>query len=126
MHAVLLYSPSLSGRNPISSYMLMPWILARSSTNGKSKLSPLYVAMTVGFASRMCSNHRRMVPACCQLTYNHQLTSSGSLKIVNSPSYSGFGVYSKSSMSSPTISRLVMRYPCPSIMYEIIMIWSVC
>lgn len=66
-------------------------------------------------------------------------TSSASLKIVNGPSYSGFGVYSKSSISALTISRLVMRNPCvrrrqlcscggerkqrtcPSIMYEIIM-----
>jgi hypothetical protein len=36
-------------------------------------------------------------------------TSSASLKIVNGPSYSGLGVYSKSSISSLTISRLVMR-----------------
>jgi len=55
-----LYSCSLSGLNPISSYMLIPCILALMSTNGKSKLSPLYVAMTVGLQSRMCSNHLRI------------------------------------------------------------------
>lgn len=55
-----LYSSSLSGLNPISSYILIPWILARISTNGKSKLSPLYVAMTVGLHSRICSNQRRI------------------------------------------------------------------
>lgn len=53
---------------------------------------------------------------------SHLLTSSGSLKTVNSPSYSSFGVYSKSSMSSLTISLLVIKNPCPSIMYEIIII----
>jgi hypothetical protein len=40
--------------------MLIPWILARTSTKGKSKLSPLYVAMTVGLDSLICSNHRRI------------------------------------------------------------------
>ena len=49
-------------------------------------------------------------------------TSSASLKTVNSPSYSSFGVYSKSSMSSLTISLLVIKNPCPSIIYEIIII----
>jgi hypothetical protein len=38
-------------------------------------------------------------------------TSSASLKTVKGPSYSGFGVYSKSSISALTISRLVMRNP---------------
>eukprot|EP01051_Picozoa_sp_SAG22_P012807 SAG22_NODE_1366_length_4595_cov_5.475979_8_plen_46_part_00 len=35
--------------------------------------------------------------------------SSGSLKQTNGPGNSGFGVYSKSSMSSETISRLTIR-----------------
>lgn len=39
------------------------------------------------------------------------LASSGSLKTVKGPSYSGLGVNSKSSMSSETISLLVMRKP---------------
>ena len=39
------------------------------------------------------------------------ITSSGSLMTMNGPSYSGFGVYSKSSTSAPTTSRLVIRYP---------------
>ena len=39
------------------------------------------------------------------------ITSSGSLVTVKGPSYSGFGVYSKSSTSAPTTSRLVIRYP---------------
>jgi hypothetical protein len=55
-------------------------------------------------------------------THGSEPTSSGSLKTVNSPSYSSFGVYSKSSISSLTISLLVIKYPCPSIIYDIIMI----
>lgn len=46
---------------------------------------------------------------------NHILfifTSSGSLNTVKGPSYSGFGVNSKSSISSETISLFVMRKPC--------------
>ena len=39
------------------------------------------------------------------------ITSSGSLITVKGPSYSGLGVYSKSSTSAPTTSRLVIRYP---------------
>lgn len=37
--------------------------------------------------------------------------SSGSLNIINGPSYSGLGVYSKSSISSETISLFVIRNP---------------
>lgn len=55
-----LYSSSISGLNPISSYMLIPCTLALASTKGKSKLSPLYVAMTVGLESLICSNHLRI------------------------------------------------------------------
>ena len=36
-------------------------------------------------------------------------TSSGSFNTVKGPSYSGLGVYSKSSTSAPITSRLVMR-----------------
>ena len=39
------------------------------------------------------------------------VTSSGSLMTMKGPSYSGFGVYSKSSTSAPTTSLLVIRYP---------------
>lgn len=45
-----------------------------------------------------------------KLTYL-ELTSFASLKIVKGPSISGFGLYSKSSMSSLTISRFVIKYP---------------
>lgn len=38
-----------------------------------------------------------------------KLTSSGSLNTVKGPSYSGLGVNSKSSISSDTISRFVIR-----------------
>ena len=51
-------------------------------------------------------------------------TSSGSLWTVKGPSYSGLGVYSKCSTSAPTTSLLIRRYPCPSIMYDIIIMAS--
>lgn len=65
-----LYSSSISGLNPISSYMLIPCILALASTKGKSKLSPLYVAMTVGLESLICSNHLRITAG---LVEKHEL-----------------------------------------------------
>ena len=88
MQALDLYSSSMSGRKPISSYMLIPCIFALASTKGKSKLSPLYVAMTVGLDSRMCSNHRLINPGYSSQSINiisASPTSSGSLKTVNSP-----------------------------------------
>ncbi|KAG9526756.1 DUF1744-domain-containing protein, partial [Aureobasidium melanogenum] len=85
---------SLFLRKPISWYMSMPWILALASTYGQSKKSPLYVTMMVGRASLMQSKNR-----------SSKALSSGSLKIKKGPSYSGLGVYSKSAISSETISR---------------------
>ena len=41
--------------------------------------------------------------------YDIIITSSGSLKMVKGPSYSGLGVYSKSSTSAPITSRFVIR-----------------
>lgn len=58
--ALLLNSSSESRAKPISLYIEMPWMFARASTKGKSKASPLKVAITVGLTSRMCSNQRRM------------------------------------------------------------------
>lgn len=40
----------------------------------------------------------------------------GGGRALKGPLYSGFGVYSKSSMSSDTTSRLITRYPWPSSM----------
>ena len=105
---------SLFFRKPISVYMSIPKTLALASTKGQSKKSPLYVAITVGLASLMCSKNRSITAL-----------SSGSLKIINGPAYSGFGVYSKSLMSSEIISRFVIKNPWPSIIYEIIIIWSI-
>ncbi|EDK44967.1 conserved hypothetical protein [Lodderomyces elongisporus NRRL YB-4239] len=109
-----LYSPSLSLANPISSNISISWNLDLFSTNGQSKKSPLNVAITVGLTSLICSKNR-----------SNTCFSSGSLNIVKRPGYSGFGVYSKSAMSSEIISLLVMRKPSPSIIYEIIMTWSI-
>jgi len=59
----LLNSSSESLAKPISLYMSMPCTLARASRKGKSNESPLYVAQTVGRASRKCSKKRRIVAA---------------------------------------------------------------
>ena len=107
------YSPVSVFHTAISLYRRIPYLRIRVSTKGQSKKSPLYVTMMSGLVSLMWLRNR-----------SSSARSSFSLKILNGPGYSGFGVYSKSLMSSETISRLMMRYPCPSIMYEIIIILS--
>ena len=96
-----LYSPSASFANPISFSISNPCTVALASTNGKSNESPLYVDTTRGRTSLKCEKKRCRRPR-----------SFGSLKMANWPSYSSLGVYSKSSMSSETTSRFVMRNPC--------------
>ena len=111
----LLYSSSESFAKPVSRNISMPLIFARASRKGKSKKSPLKVPITVGFKSRICEKKREIVAA-----YEYVIpkknpikqlirTSFDSLKMMNGPSYPSLGVYSKSSMSSLTISRFVIR-----------------
>ena len=64
----------------------------------QSKESPLYVTKMCGLTSRMCSKNFLSTAA-----------SLGMFHTVNGPSYSGLGVYSKSSTSAPITSRLVSR-----------------
>jgi len=83
---------------PISALRSIACTSQRFLTYGKSKLSPLYVTTMCGLSCWMCSTKRRSVAA-----------SSRSLKTWKGPGNSGLGVYSKDSMSSDTVSRLMMR-----------------
>mmetsp|Transcript_119533 Transcript_119533/g.334789 ORF Transcript_119533/g.334789 Transcript_119533/m.334789 type:complete len:231 (-) Transcript_119533:281-973(-) len=78
-----------------------------------SKKSPLKVTMTCGLVSRMRVKNRRSSEA-----------SSGSLKVSKMPSYSGFGVYSRGSMSAETSARFTIKKPDPSTMMEMRVILS--
>lgn len=88
---------------------IMPGNLDRRiSRYGQSNLSPLYVVMTCGRSSCRCFKK-----------YCSVSRSLATLMTLKGPGKVGFGVYSKSSMSSLTISRLMMRKPWLAIMYEI-------
>jgi hypothetical protein len=50
------------------------------------------------------------------INFRRRASSFGSLKTINGPGYLGKGVYSKSETSSETISRFIIRYPCPGVM----------
>lgn len=78
----------------------MLWKAALVSTNGQSKKSPLYVTNICGRISFIWSKNFFIVAF-----------SLGSLKTVKNPSNSGFGVYSKSSISHEIISLFVIKYP---------------
>ena len=103
--------------------------------------------MTVGRVSRMCSNHLRMRAGCATISWPQQqvggaaylvrlvehcklsliFVSRGVLEIIDVLTDNLSATQSAQAHPAMVSTCLfVMRYPCPSIIYEIIMIWSVC